>query len=465
MKCLQVIVPTSEQLAIIANARPGLVLIRGAAGSGKTTTALLQLKQLVAAWRSRRERAGSNEPVRVLVITFNRTLSGYISEIASAQVPDSANVELEISTFSKWALRIAGSPSIIDYEARAVYLRGRCGKLPTLPAPFVLDEVDYALGRFLPSRIDEYLGCQREGRGTKPRLDRASRAALVEEVIRPYWKWKGDAFDFNDLAVAVSEMVDPEKYDIIVADETQDFSANEIRALANVAANPSSMTFVIDAAQRIYARGFPWKETGLVVPAGNTFRLKTNHRNTAEIAAFAAPLLSGLTLDEDATLPDLTATKRHGPKPAVLVGTYTGQVNEALARLGKIDTTNETVAFLKPRGGKWFSTLKGALKTAGIGYEELTKKSDWPGGSTNVALCSMCSAKGLEFDHVFILGLNDEVTPHDDDPEDSDANTLRRLLAMAVMRARRSVLVGYKPGEASKLIAHLSPTTFDKVLV
>ena len=104
MRILPPVPPTPEQLKILADDKPGFVLIRGAAGSGKTTTALLRLRQLCSSWVARRERLGLVEPVRVLVLTYNRTLEGYISELARQQVVGHPGLQLEVRTFGKWAL-------------------------------------------------------------------------------------------------------------------------------------------------------------------------------------------------------------------------------------------------------------------------------------------------------------------------------------------------------------------------
>jgi superfamily I DNA/RNA helicase len=94
---------------------------------------------------------------------------------------------------------------------------------------------------------------------------------------------------------------------------------------------------------------------------------------------------------------------------------------------------------------------------------EITRKSDWPRGSENIALSTLHSAKGLEFDHVVILGLNAEVTEHGKEEDDDGLITLRKLLAMGIGRARLSLLLGYKPGVASHLIDYLDPATYEGI--
>ena len=90
MRVLRNIRPTAEQLVILRDAATGFRLIRGAAGSGKTTAALMRLRQLCAARAERRRRRRLPDPVRVLVLTFNRTLRGYVEHLAAEQVEASS---------------------------------------------------------------------------------------------------------------------------------------------------------------------------------------------------------------------------------------------------------------------------------------------------------------------------------------------------------------------------------------
>ena len=76
--------------------------------------------------------------------------------------------------------------------------------------------------------------------------------------------------DFNDLAVELALRPTEPRYDIIIADECQDFSGNELRAVYNHLKVEHSLTLVIDSAQRIYVRGFTWREVGIPVRPEHT---------------------------------------------------------------------------------------------------------------------------------------------------------------------------------------------------
>jgi superfamily I DNA/RNA helicase len=86
--------------------------------------------------------------------------------------------------------------------------------------------------------------------------------------------------DWNDLALDLAAAKMAPLYDVIIVDETQDFSANQIRAVMNQLQTDHSATFVLDSAQRIYPRGFTWAEAGVTITSENSKRLTKNYRAT-----------------------------------------------------------------------------------------------------------------------------------------------------------------------------------------
>ena len=147
MRTLQSIDPTPEQLVILGDVAAGFRLIRGAAGSGKTTAALLRIRQLCASRISRKARLGLAEPVRVLVLTFNRTLKGYITQLATEQVTASSDLHLTVETFAAWALNIIGPRRFIDHRDHRTPIRELLSHIGVAGADldYFVDEVEYII--------------------------------------------------------------------------------------------------------------------------------------------------------------------------------------------------------------------------------------------------------------------------------------------------------------------------------
>lgn len=469
MKALINVTPTAEQLALFSRTSPGVEVIRGAAGSGKTTTALLKLRSTVAFYLNRTKRLAVPKPVNVLVLTYNRTLRGYITELTQQQLHEEPLIHVEIATFNSWARRLLlPTQTILGIKETATTLSRLAGGMKMDPQ-FVVDEATYVAGRFLPQSIDEYLGARREGRGITPRMERPARQLLLDTVIGRYNEYKqaNHLLDWNDLAVRLANEVSIE-YDVIVVDETQDFSANEIRAVLNQRSKDSTTTFVLDSAQRIYSRNFNWPEVGVMLRPEKSSSLQTNYRNTKQIARFASALLEGLAMDDNGTMPNYNSATSEGEKPIVVTGIYRNQVQYAVQYIQQhVDLAQESVAFLHPKG--WFRDLTPQLNHHGLPWVSLTGTPEWPQGTENIALCTLHSCKGLEFDHIIMLGLDGsivDVEAPDDDSDDYEPSArLRRLIAMGVGRARKSVILGFKMTDAPDIIRLLDDDQYQGVVV
>ncbi|AUZ18145.1 3'-5' exonuclease [Achromobacter xylosoxidans] len=452
MRALCAVEATPEQLKLFSRIRPGVEVIRGAAGSGKTTTAILKLRSLLRAFARQKMVGKSDSPIRVLVLTYNRTLSGYIQDLVLQQNTGDVRAIVEVSTFSKWAFHALGKPTLLDKVLRKAWIN-ELGLGLGYSLDFLEAEVDYLLGRFLPADLDQYTILPREGRGGTPRLAAPARRVLLDKVVMPYQARKAEAEcqDWNDLAVGMLSAKRYE-YDIVIVDEAQDFSANQIRAIMGQLSAVHAVVYVLDTVQRIYARGFRWVDVGITVRPDNSFRLENNYRNTRQIAELAASIVNGLPTDDDGTVPFSSEKMRDGALPIVVKGMFRDQVAFAVRQIESLDLKVESVAFLHVG---WSEYLEEMLRQANLDYADLTRKAEWPVGDEGIAISTLYSAKGLEFDHVFILGLSARALPHGEGDEDENLIKLRRLLAMGIGRARKSVTLGYKPGEESVIVNFL----------
>ena len=467
MRVLTNVRPTGEQLKVINDRREGVMVVRGAAGSGKTTTAVLRLRHMVNIWRRAAEREG-RPPIRVLVLSFNRTLRGYVEQLVREQIGTN-DVDLTLDTFGGWALPLAGHPTIVSAGPRAARI-AELGRGLALPQEFLVGEVDYVLGRYPASSLDHYtdtsntVRSRREGRGSAPAMQADRRRRLVDEVLIPYDAWKaerGEA-DWNDVAVRAAAGAGA-PYDVVVVDEAQDFSANMVRAVLAHLADEHSVTFVLDTTQRVYPHGFRWNAVDLDVRSPrDVVTLAENHRNTKQIAALARPLVEDLPGDEDGQLPDFDACEADGVLPLLVRGRFVRQLDWLMEMLRDLPD-DESVALLHPKGGGWLDFTRARLTEEGLHWVDLQQRKDWPTGPEQIGLSTLHSSKGLEFDHVVLLGLEQRHMPHGEEAGDTQLHLHRRLLAMAIGRARRTVTITCKSGTEPDVLALLDPATYRTV--
>ncbi|MCE6073843.1 UvrD-helicase domain-containing protein [Agrobacterium vitis] len=451
-------------MTVIRRIQSGTSLIRGAAGSGKTSTALTALRAATGTVVNQLRNEGTL-PAHVLVLTFYNSLKGYIAAVVSEEMADYAeSALLYVLTFDKWAFDTLGITGPIEVKSCENELRRLAQRLPR-DINFVLDEVNYLLGRFPPANLDDYIVRARTGRGNSPQMDTGMRTRLLNEVVRPYIQWKqtNNIRDFHDIAVQMSQHNPTFLFDVVVVDEAQDFSANQLRAIMRHCAPDATITIVTDTAQRIYPRGTSWAEAGVTISAPRSFRLNVNYRNTKEIAELASAVAAGLPMDDDASVPDPKTCEESGKLPVLLKGLYSDQVKWSLDYLAAIDLKNETVGFLHLKAGHYFDYLRKELQAKGMAFCELQGSREWPEGEANIGLCTFHSAKGLEFDHLFLIGLAQKDALYGNEPDDDRFEALRRLVAMGIGRARKTVVLGAKPSEALLLLNDIDESLIEVI--
>ncbi|HHR5880450.1 TPA: 3'-5' exonuclease [Providencia alcalifaciens] len=477
MKTLQSVKPTNEQLKLMVRPRPGTLIIRGAAGSGKTTTSILMMKLSIGYFLEDFARRGIDEKINIKIFTFNKTLSAYISDLveneALLSAPDNLNkLNINVLTLSKYMYeRIKGNPRILSFQEQAqkIQMIKHLTPIPLNPQ-FLIDEVEYLLGRLNDDKLEDYLTMERSGRGTVPRLEKPLRRQILDEVVYPYIKNKkaSKIFDWNDISILFTKQK-VDNIHIAIIDEAQDFSANQLKAITHQLADVNFTTIILDSNQKIYKRGFTWREAGINTANTRYARLEHNYRNTVEIASFASKLIenTSISIDDDGTLPILDAMKNRGPIPLVLEGRFNKQLEFIINYISEnVDLNHETIGFLHAKGGGWFSAIIDMLKHKNLPFIEISGETYWPNIETNIALSTIHSSKGLEFDHVFILGLeNHHFSFSVADCEDSDYSSIIKLISMGITRAKRSVVLGYHPNTMPFFIPHLDISTFEKVVL
>ncbi|NUW69013.1 3'-5' exonuclease [Vibrio coralliilyticus] len=474
MKTLQSVTPTPEQMKLMVLPRPGTKIVRGAAGSGKTTTSILMMKLSIGWLIDHFTQSSNDNAINIRVFTFNKTLSAYISDLVTDETVLPSNIRhklnIQVTTLSKYMYQMLGQKPTIwnaNEQAYQIIQLGLAASIP-LESQFLADEVEYLLGRLSDGDLESYIDMERTGRGTKPRVDKQLRREVLDKVVYPYIERKhaSNALDWNDLALVFAN----EKFEdihIAIIDEAQDFSANQLKAIANQLADVNFTTIVLDSNQKIYKRGFTWREAGVDTRDTTYARLELNYRNTIEIAQFASRLIenSSIAIDDDGTLPKLEAITRNGDKPIVVEARFREQMNYILRYLREnVDLENENVGFLHAKGGGWFDEIRSRLNQASFDFVEIATESHWPPAKTNIALSTIHSAKGLEFDHVFIIGLEDQhFSFRSPDNEDADYSTAIKLLSMAITRAKQNVVIGYNPISKPSFLEHLDADTYELV--
>lgn len=443
--------PKGKQIDVLGLKVSGHSVVLGTAGSGKTTIAVLRARYLANAFPKQ----------RVLFVTFNKALLAYLDD-AYDILPRNVDAR-NYHRFARGYLNSIGQmgwkcildDSEIKYKLVEQCIedaKNRFGDNSTLnrPVEVFTDEIQY-LQHFGIDTLEDYLTIERIGRAsTYIKRENRQYFFYVFERYQELREECGYNYDWDDLAYhtykALIEDTRPRLYTHIVVDEGQDFSPMMLKSLIAAIPTDGSFIFFGDVAQQIYGSRISWRDAGISISNNEIWRFKDNYRNSHEIVSFASDIVGSIYWKSSEDLVPPSATKAYGPKPQLIhfkdATTESEWVIAAAIRLA--DNSSNVIIVRDHTLVDKFILM---FRRRGVRAQKIEGKMQAFSSANGVSVTTFYSAKGLEFDNVFIPFLCNNNFP---DPEklqttaeeDVCADEIK-LLYVAVTRARRGLYMSY----------------------
>jgi DNA helicase-2/ATP-dependent DNA helicase PcrA len=458
----------AEQFDVISAPDAELVVVRGVAGSGKTTVALHRL-----AFLNYRD-PGRFRADRMLVIVWGDALRRFISRLLPALGVHSTPVR----TYGYWARGLRNRlfsflPSKSGDGTPAIVTRL---KLHPALLSILSDYVDRTPGpRTARQAVEDWMLVMSDERLLRDGLDRWAPGAFSQAQLQRALRWTsqqvGQLVDYLDpedsepdtdesgkIIARDTRFLDAEddplllrlyqlrvgpipsksrrhkplRYQHIVVDEVQDLSPLEVRVLMDCLDDKNSMTLSGDTQQHVLQEaGFTnWEEffghLGVKGAAVNT--LKVAYRSTLPIVRFSRAVLGDLVEDEEPEVSrsgaevEVLSFQDHGECIVFLADSLRALVEaEPTANVALLARTPETAEMY------WAGLSRADLpRLERIRDQEFSFE---PG----IEVTDVAQAKGLEFDYVVLLDVSETAWPR------TDAG--RRLLHVGATRAAHQLWV------------------------
>ncbi|QGU94450.1 repressor LexA [Clostridium bovifaecis] len=492
-----------EQKKLIQSKPQGHALIKGVAGSGKTTVAIYKIPFLLNNYCF-------NEDDYILMVTFNKTLINYLEHLYKKV----ENEEQQMSLYSlmsgeKERVHLKNIDKIIyayfqeykkenklkynltaDKKITVNTLKRSMAKISKkypeedifeqTNVQFLMDEIDW-IKSCNYMNLEEYQNVDRIGRTSqkniqgpqKLRKNSERRKHIFELMLLYNEELRNQGYiDFKDMALMALQQIKKcprSKYTHIIVDESQDLTRVQIEILKEMynGKDYSSIIFVADTAQNIYphswlVKGRSFSSIGFDM-TGKSNILSKNYRTTTQIAEAAYSLVENdpnVIEDENYVKPSLI--DREGSYPVYKHFNNDSEqidfiIDQIKNKILKSFTLKDIAIIAKNK--VILSSIKQKLLAANIAASEITS-NDGDFNTNSVKLLTLHSIKGLEFPVVFIAGINEGVIPYlsykDESEKEYQESIERKILYVGMTRANE-LLYMTSSGRPSKFINEINP--------
>ncbi|GAW32305.1 UvrD-helicase domain-containing protein [Carboxydocella sp. JDF658] len=490
-----------EQRKLIQLKPNGQFLIKGVAGSGKTTVAVYRIPFLLNYYCYQPDD-------NVLLVTFTKTLTNYIKYLydrvndedklpfPSLFSPENARVEiinidsLVYKYFQQYQLcnnvrfnLLTDKRLAYTYLAQTINeLKRQYSNISLLDQQhiiFLYDEIDWIKScNYL--ELEEYQNADRLGRMGKQGSDGPKKLPKNSETRRAIFelmklyneKLRSSGYvDFKDMALYALKQAKTKvdkKYTHIIIDESQDLTRVQLELLKLLynEKDYSSICFIADTAQSIYphswlVKGRSFASIGFDM-TGRSYSLSKNYRTTAQIAKAAYSLIEKdpeIIEDENFVQPSLI--DRQGNFPVRRYFTSPQDEAEYIVReLGQyvLKAYNPKDIAIIAKNKEQLRYIKEQLDKAQI-TANIFERKEMDFEHEGIKLVTIHSVKGLEFKVVFIIGLNSGIIPYisyaDEEGRLVQETTDRKLLYVGMTRANDMLYLTCS-GQPSKFLQEIN---------
>ena len=441
--------PTQRRIVNRDYSGPARVL--GGAGTGKTVVAMHRAKRL----------AGElDQGKKVLFTTFTRNLADDIKEnlrkIASVDQMrqiEVVNLDSLVSSFLReqgYEYKVCFSDELDKVWDDAIAAAG--GTLDYTKNFYIDEWVKVVQAQEAYSK-EKYIKASRIGRGL--RLDRIKRTkvwGVFEEYMRicDERKLRDSEYAMYECRIILEKQYTSGRYENIIVDEGQDLSPSAYRLIRSLAGEPhkNDIFIVGDAHQRIYRNKAILSKCGINV-RGRARKLRINYRTTEEIRKYAFGLLKGISfddLDEAYDDGDNCQSLTHGEVPQIKrFNTPEEELEFLVNEIRTLEAAGvpQKDICIVARTHKMIDAYKDGLRANGIVSFEITTNKVDDRSRNEVRIATMHRVKGLEFNYIFVAGVNNKALPNAVRSDFSDDVSLEEfeteekcLLYVALTRAR-----------------------------
>ena len=429
----------------------GPVRVLGGAGTGKTVVAMHRAKWLAEQTLAERDK-------KILFTTYTKNLAADIENnlknICSVEVMR----KIEVVNLDAWVKRFLDKQgykvnfAFNEKQKNTLWEQALVLKPDEfdLPDSFYHEEREKVIQPQSISNIEEYFKARRVGRGV--RLDRAMRK-VIWPVFENYRLGLNDANlketedAYRDaISVITAKGIQLPYYSVIV-DEAQDFGLNAFKLIRNIVSEHKNDLFIVgDSHQRIYGSKVVLGHCDIKI-VGRSRKLRVNYRTTEQIRHTAMAVLEGIPFDDLDNGVDEQKGYRSlmtGAEPLVqCFNSAQEEIDDLIQSLQSLSNEDLEKTCLVARRNSDIERYIAAFAEAGIAYYKVDHNTLDNIDHKGVRVATMHRVKGLEFDAMYIAGVNDGILPLD--VVESDDKTIirehewreRSLLYVAITRAKR----------------------------